>query len=125
MFLHYLGKVTYLVNTVLEWYSHGLIAVKCDHTRRSGGRRIHQCQHCFSAHTTTLTSSCRLCGSDIIHGTATHNSYRLHVNMFAARPNVLWVPSPGTTFAKVPAGYLEHVPNDEYTRQWQLPMYIN
>jgi len=55
------------------------------------------------------------------------------LNTFAARPNFSWVPSPGMTFAEVPAGYLLwcrrtaelNELNDEYTRQWHLPMHIN
>jgi len=58
------------------------------------------------------------------------------LNTFAARPNVSWVPFLGCewlSFAEVPAGYLLwcrctaelHVLNDEYTRQWDLPMHIN
>jgi len=56
-----------------------------------------------------------------------------YINAFAARPIFRWVPSPGRTFAEVPAGYLLwcwctaelHVLNDEYTRQWHLTMHIN
>jgi len=52
---------------------------------------------------------------------------------FAAKPIFPWVPPLGRTFAEVPAGYLLwcrctaelHVLNDEYTRQWHLPMHIN
>ena len=49
-------------------------------------------------------------------------------NMFAARPNFLWLPTlVGHSFAEVPAGYLLWcrcmaellVLNDEYTCQWQ------
>ena len=55
------------------------------------------------------------------------------LNTFVARPIFPWMPSLGRIFAKLPAGYLLlcwcmaglHVLNDEYTCQWQIPMYIN
>jgi len=59
--------------------------------------------------------------------------YSLVLNTFAARPIFPWVSSRGRTVAEVSAGYLLwcwctaelHVLNDEYTRQWHLPMHIN